>query len=397
MISTRILLFIVFASAICWPVGSALAVTRIDGVQIDRSTPSPPSGLCLSGVFDMSQFGVLSFTETSSLLVQDVAPLQQSYDGFGYLSINNGVGTDTLYVYNLDSFTVTATAAVNVANAPDTANTFRGSRYNSFTDLFQFVGNQPAGGGCLQPNGCVHTRGFPSGSVTPLTNIISGIDITASTFGVAQIDSLFTYMTVENLAVMKLHRINSLTGASVQQENQTTSYTLWTQDGTYLYADDFVLGTNLIRYTEKSNLTNTATFTFTTAGGGVGGLAVNNGFLYIGVFSDGVQLNRLHKVNLTGFGTVDTILFLAGEFVQNVLLDSMNQKLYVVINSGGTTRVKRVDIASFTVEQTYNGLTSTNGPSGMFTSIDVPHQKLFAPSNGGGGFVTKVEKINLCG
>ena len=370
---------------------SSEAVVRVVGATADNAPPPVLTGLC-TGTFTMSQVGVLSFTETSSLLVHDVAPSQQNYDGFGYIVINNGAGTETAYVYSLDTFAVTTSAPLNVANVPDSANTFGGSHYNSFTDLWTVLGNKPTGGGCLLTNGCVHIRGYASGSVTALSDIITGTNITGSTFAKAQVDTIFTYVAVENLAVRRLHQLTTATGASVQDVSQNSSYELRTQDATYLYAGE---GT-VVRYTEKTNFINSATFTFVSAGGGVGGLAVNDGFIYVGVSSDSIQANRLHKINLTGFGTTATLLFGATEFIQNVLLDSVNQKLYVILNVAGTTRIKRVDIATFTVEQTYNGIVGSNGPRGIYVSIDVPHQKIFAPSSGGGGFVTKIEKINLC-
>jgi hypothetical protein len=122
------------------------------------------------------------------------------------------------------------------------------------------------------------------------------------------------------------------------------------------------------------------------------------GFLYQPSRGTGATSNFVYRVRTSNMTIADTLVLGISQFMGKVLVDSVNDKLYVISNSGATTnQIVRLNRTTFASEATFNGGSSANGIIASQAQIDVPHQKIYVPITGtGGGGVAKVEKVNLC-
>lgn len=360
----------------------AYAIKVTVGGATVSAQPDVPTGVCTSGTFNMISGGNFVMTEANTSMWSGIGETENAYDGFGYIWALDAGNTARLYQYNLTTISLTGlSVVVDVANVPDAINSQQSSRYNTFTK--KWVNSGLAAG-------VIHVRTYANGSldqdintglaVTALRST-SGYDATSTFFSVQQGGNEWLYVMntgLYTLAQSVNNGANTLSGASI------------TSDSTYIYG---LFNPNVIQRFDKTNVAVNASFPIaglTT----VSGITYYNGFLYVTGITGGVNA-IIHKVDVSTMASVANVVF-GGVVFGAPLIDAANSKIYIPSRSAGTSQLIRMGLSSFAVEQTYNGLNSTNGTDTDYTMLDTARQWVFMESLGGGGFVNRMEKVSLC-
>lgn len=376
---------------------------KVVGGMTSTEPERAPSGLC-AGSFTMTSAGVLNYTESSSITFFDTAPLENSYEGFGYHLINNPTESiNNLYKINLTALTVAGVTVTDTANNPDPGNSQQASHYNTFTKKWVQTARTQSPlygtdftcnlGGALN---CLHIRtystGTISGDVLPAigTQVDSGV--VRYTF-----DSTHTYISyvqgggTPGTFLGKFLTASSYTFVTSVLTDAAVQFVGITNDTNYIYA---TFAPNVIRRYLKTNIGAGPT-SFTPGIANINDIIYDSGTNKLYVVSSGGGINTIYRVNASTMAIDGTLSLGASEFPSNVLIDQVNNKLYIAIRGNGLVgNLNRVNRTTFLQEAAFGTISTANGPA-KFT-IDVPHQKAYIAFQGGGGDVVKLQKVNLC-
>lgn len=382
---------VVLLVCICSEIGDAQVPRKVLGVGVEEGVVTPPTGACL-GSFTMSNIGVLDFTEQSANGVLGLGVFENSFNGFGYLGVLSTAATSyNIYRINLITFLSDLTIVVDVANSPDSASSHDSSYYDTGSSRYVNVGRQITGA-CLATQDCLHIREYNVGTLT-IDTIVAGITFGTPT-GVLTFDAT-DYYIVYGSPGATLGKV-STSNIFVASTAIAAIPAALTTDNTYLYG---TVGTTTIRRWLKSSI-GTAPTDFTP--GFLGGSALTgiiydsgNNSLYVASPSAGLGPNYIHKVDASTMTLTGSVALGNTDFVKNISIDSVNDKLYVGYALVGTTGgVARLNRTAFTSSATFGTVSTANGPVRFV--LDVPHQDFYIAFAGGGGDVVKVQKINLC-
>jgi hypothetical protein len=378
------------------------------GSSVDNTPPVAPTGLC-SGSFTMSSQGFFSTATDSSQITVGIGALENLYEGKGYVILGDtGALTTQLYQFNLNSLVQDTVVTIDTnPSVPDSVSSHsKSSYYDTNAGKMVVVGNTTALSCTGSTQGCVHLRQY-SGVTLGVDNVTaSGTDNVspAPSFGSTfDLTRIWIPYRVTPIGTQLLGEYSGFLLSTTATLTATSNYINGvSNDSTYVYATQMV-GPSIIRL-PKSNI-NVGATTF-SPGFAASATTIlqppyvdeSGGWLYIGAQSKGVVANFMYRVQLSTMTIIDTITLGVTQLVGKALIDTVNNKVYLVINSGGTTnQIIRVERTGFTSEATFNGGASANGINIDGAQIDVIHQKIYVPINGtGGGGVAKVEKVNLC-
>jgi hypothetical protein len=375
------------------------------GASSDGAAPSPPTGLCSGGqTLTLTNGGAvivpLVTADSGTGSIFKAGPLENSFGGIGYgVAVGGATPTQTLITFNLDNVpaTVISSVAISVANNPDLANAFRANIYDTTrvgNGGFLLAGTQttaPCTGGLAN---CLHWRGY--------TNTTASLDtqdlgvITASGYFILYRDEVSsTYWVAYTISggstIRKFDNGLTSIGAIAVTPNL---YGDITGDGTYIYTTINLVGVHNIRRIKISDLTITD---FPIVGAAsVTAIYAYGGSLYVGIVQGGT--GNIKQVNpATGAVTGTIVLGMTEDILRGgQLFDAVNNRLYVVTNDTGVaTNYRRVNLSTFTNEQTLNtGII----PQTFGTGFDLPHQHIWQASITGVGVGNQfiLQKVNLC-
>jgi len=385
-------------AVMCWLMvlsasSHAVTISKIVGVSIDGTPPPPPSGLCPVPL-NMTNVGILPLAEEASHIQMGIGPLENAGVGFAYATVRTATFDTKQYVINMGTFAVAGTTNINISDNPDNTNTLNASHYNAFEQKWTVIG-QKLSAPCTS---CLHFRTYSNGNILvddalpgPTTN--SGADFNPT------VDSDNVYVLYATSGGQRLGKFET-TGYSTVDTVLVSAV-----DGSQGLANDatFVYGSfnaaSSVKRWLKSNIAAGATdFTPGFVAGTLQGLTYDtNGNLYVPARSAGLSANVVYKVRTSDMTIVGQLNLGNSQFLGKVLVDTVNDKLYVFVSSGSTNlQLLRVNRNTLAVEQTFNGSSATNGPRLEFSQIDVLHQTAYVLFNGAGGEVAKIQKISLC-
>lgn len=370
------------------------AIVTVVGANVDMSVPPAPNGVCMSGTFAMSNVATMSLVDVTTFVELGLGSLENFYDGFAYVDTRTLAQDTRQSKIDMNAFTNLSNELINIVNVPDASTLNRASHYNTFTSSWVVVGRENVGVSCGGST-CVHVRTYSGGTETSdiVTSAQSG---SGPEFG-ASFDEDFTYISYADGGGSTLGKFDSNTytvfdtssiGANGLSGN--------VNDSTYVYG--VVSATAVIKRWLKTNLS--AGATDFTPGLSAGTPQIpsydTNGYIYVPARSAGASVNVIYRVRTSDMTIQGQITLGNTQFVGKVLIDEVNNKLYVVISSG-TTQIQlvRANRTTLAVEETYSGISNANGPNMPFVQLDVYHQKIYVAQNGNGG-VARIEKVNLC-
>jgi len=368
---------------------NAFGITTVVGASADATVPPPPSGVC-NGTLTMTDGGtVTSTTNASSIAVFKAGSFENGNGGIGYGIASDGAGNTTLISYDLDATPPVelGTLGVNAANSPDTATSMRPNFYDknrsSANGKFVSLGDQIVAPCAINP--CVHFRSY-----TNLVNVASiGGQLTAAGANAAYtVPDGSSYWVANNrpgaAPQSVLEKYNSSFVFQAQTTPTTNLFGDITSDSSFIYATIDIGGTFNIRRVDITTLaiTDFALFGVTSS------VAIThvNGFLYVGQ-SGAIQRVRTSDMTITG-----TLALAGGEapVPGGMSYDTANARLYVVSSGAGATTYRRINLTTFTSEQS---LGRALIPEAYGTGFDFPHQRIYQATRGANFLLTR---INLC-
>ena len=340
--------------------------------------------------FSMADLGTYNYLGTPNTFTQFDISTANIYWGIGAGGL--GANRDLLVFnsgLNINVGPSGTVSGVDTANVPDQQNTQGASHFNATVGYFVNIGAQttaPCGG-----SPCFHAR-FYNGTTFAGGATLSALPLSSSqrafVFGndvfINYNDGLGTYILKTpntydiNLARVTIDTIQNISGLAVT--------------GGFVYAT--YLPSTLKRWTTSlTGLTNLALpFSSILMSGPF--LDEEMGYMYIG-HNSGVthQLHRMEISNPTV--SIAQVNFAATENVVRVDIDTKYNKLYVQLSeSGQTAIIKRLDRTTLTVEATYNGPSTINGPGDI--KYNFIRQRAYIPMLGGGGNINAINEVRLC-
>lgn len=405
-----IVLGIILITVMC-DIPTYAIVNNIVGSSVDATIPPPPTGVCLSEVFNLTDGGSvevpLATADSGSSSIFKAAPLENGAIGYGIA--RGGVAeVATLITFNLDTVPaiVTGSTVISTGGTPYLtqemrANIYDDDRVSSGGFLIaQTRTTAPCTGGSAN---CLNWTGYTD---TTLTVDVTDLGtLTASGFQVlhkAVEQSPSTYWVAFNVSAggSVIKRFNASLGGGSAIASTPNGYGGITSDATYVYATINLAGTYNIRRIKISDLTITDFALF--AGNVYNNIYHFNGKLYVGGTEAGIGM--LKRVDTTTMAVDGTITLAALEDIVNggIKVDIANQKMYTVARSGNTNvQVRRINITSFTSEQLLSistGGFAGSGAQDAGTGFDFPHQHIWQTGitaiGVGNRFV--LYKANLC-
>jgi len=371
----------------------AIGVSSIGGMSVDASVPLPPSGLCRSGIFSLTNAGTVnSGVVGTGRNVFKVGPTENSYGGVGYgLAVETATSNTRLLTFNLDTTpaTLTGNVLVNTGNNPDSsvgvlANIYDNSRVGS--GAFLVFGTQvvaPCTGGS---SNCIHIRGYTD-TTTSLDIISAGINTTTE-FDLAYMvpDSSSYWVEYQVVGGSVIRKFNSGLSSVGVIASTPNGYGGITSDNTYIYATVDLAGVPSIRRIRISDL---AITDFALAGSVGMGITYANGFLFVGQTG---EVRKVRTSDMTSVGVITTV----GETALGggVEYDAVNNKIYVAGASAGAITFRRINPDTFVSEQSLV-IGTVLIASSQNIGFDFIHQRIWEAIGGAGNnFV--LQKINLC-
>lgn len=394
----------------CISVSQAAAPKKIVGATAYQVTDLP-SGVCESGVFTMTSAGFFSTAVDTTQVTLGIGPTENNNSGYVYVLVGN-VGANTSQIVQVDMNTLVQSSSGNVdiaVNNPDTVSSHTlSSYYDTNVRRMTVLGNTTATTCTGSTQSCIHIRQY-----NQVTNVVDSVTASgtenaapAPAFGSTfdnsgrvwipyRVTPAGSQLLGEYSGFILSKTVTMVTGSNYMNGLGN--------DSTYIYASQAV-GPQINRFL-KSDIT----AGFSGFSPGFAASATNTlvpltvdesaGWLYQPSRGNGASSNFVYRVPIATMTTINSTLTLGvSQFVGKVLVDDVNNKLYVVINSGATTnQIVRLNRTTFASEATFNGGTSANGVVFIGAQIDVPHQKIYVPIAGtGAGGVARVEKVNLC-
>ena len=366
---------------------------KIVGGRVSSEPEIAPTGLC-TGTITMTDGGTVSTgIDLNAAVSFKAGSLENSYEGVGYLYGNNGRfgGATDIRVVSFDlgqtPTVVTGNVSKSVNQDPDINNAIQATVYDSSSggQGFTVFGTKqvaPCVGGV---SNCLHTRTYQ--------NTTTGVDIsdtsiiTASGFYEAHLPSNFDSFWVAftsgvGNAIIKL----STSFAEVGRIAVTTNgYSGLTSDDTYIYGVVDIAGVNTLRRIHRTTL---AITDFGTPLGVLSGaMAHVDGFLYISQTS---QIIRVRTSDMTKTGT---LALGAGDNAlrTGVAYDAVNSRLYVTNRNGTSVQIQRINLTSFSVEQTLGRAYGANQTYAVGYDFPKKHIWIAAAENN-----ATLMKTNLC-
>lgn len=349
----------------------ASAITRVVGASGGCDTTAigcipRPSGIC-TGTLTMTDGGTIATgIDLNNMVAFKAGQDENLYAGVGYLYGNNGkfggtVNTRVIPI-SLSSIppVVTGNAITSTNGVPDATNASNGYIYDparAQTGGFIQFGTKadaPCTGGAVN---CLHLRSYKN-ATTQLDIAYTGV-VTASGFYEAYLASdRSTWVAYIDKAggssVVKLNSSFSVIGTI---PNTMQQYYGFADDGVYVYALATTGGSYFIRRMPIGGLTTTDFNVFGTNVSNV--IAHVNGFLYVG------QSGLIRRVRTSDMTITGTLNLTAGDGVlqYGMFYDVPNDRLYATASQGTSITMYRINLTSFTVEQTFSrGLGSSSGP-----------------------------------
>ena len=372
---------------------------RIIGSSIDRTVPPPPSGLCSTGTFTMANNGTLVLTDNTTSMELGLGSLENSYAGIAYLDTRTITNDTRQTLISMSSFAITTSSLINTVNVPDASTLNMASHYNVYTSYWTVVGRQSVGVTC-GGSVCMHIRTYTSSTI--IADVITSQASTTSPQVGPFIDSVNTYVLSntgggQNLAKLSTAAYTDVDTVFVLDSGVGGAAGL-AGDETYIYAPQSIFA-RILRWPKNSISSGATTF---SPGLTAGTLQVptsdTNGFFYIPARSAGASANVVYRIRTSDMTIQGQINLGNTQFLGKVLVDDVNNKLYIMISSGDTqNQIVRVNRTTLATEATYSGISQTNGPNLNFAQIDIPHQQIYVPINGTGGVErSKIERVSLC-
>ena len=385
----------------------AVGVSGILGIAVDGPVGAP-SGVCGTS-FSMTSDGFFSTGEDTTIMSVGLGTLENSNAGLMYVTTgNSGTGVTLLYKVDMPSLTqLGGTVTVNAApNNPDAAGSLTANYYDTNTGKFTVIGNTTATTCNAGTQTCFHIRTYSGGALSVDVTTTQALDNGApAPTAQPTFDASGNYWYIYRITpagTQVLAQFNS--SFTFVRQGTVTATSNFGQgagnDDTFVYVTQDI-GPSIIRYAKSDISAGSITFSPGFAGGNsLQALTADPsvGFLYQPSRGTGATSNFVYRVRTSNMTIADTLVLGISQFMGKVLVDSVNDKLYVISNSGATTnQIVRLNRTTFASEATFNGGSSANGIVASQAQIDVPHQKIYVPITGtGGGGVAKVEKVNLC-
>lgn len=386
-----ILLAIVYSIIASIPVQAA-SVSKVVGMNGDATTPPPPAGIC-TGTYAMSSVGILLFTELTSFQELGVGPTEQSNDGFEYFSVRSATFGTTTYKIN-NAFAVDTSIVIDIADNPDDTASLAGSHYNTFEGEWVVTGRQlvaPCGAGA----NCVHVRAYAGNAI--VSDVVTGVTTNGRTFAGSTFDEVATYIQYDTAGGVVLGKFSTSAYALLSSDIVGAANALGlTNDTSFVYG--VIALTGVVKRWDKSNIAGGETnfspgFTTPTIRFPI---FDTNGNLYIGGRSAGVSPNIMYKVRTSDMTIQGSVSFANTDFIDKILVDELNDKIYVIITQGTNVVIKRVNRTTLVVEETFSGTSTPSSITEGMAQIDVLHQDIYVPFNGSGATVSRIQKVNLC-
>jgi hypothetical protein len=386
ILSTLCLIFLFLAS-------SHAAVTKIVGANVDASVPRPPDGICRQS-FNMTSVGIVIVPDQSTQQQIGLAPAEASYDGFVYFTTRTAASNTNQYQIAMTTLAVQSTLVTNTADNPDFTNTLDASHYNTFIGKWVSIGHEPVAP-CNITN-CVHFRSYTLNVLA--TDASTGAQSTGSTGRSSTYDSTHTYIQYSGPGgPVRLGKFTSGNFLFIDSDQVGAG----TQMGGIVNDGSFVYGTATpltIKRWSKANISGGETdFTpgFTTNSIQIPSMS-SDGFIYVPGQSAGASPNLIYRVRasdmtITGTGTLGN-----AQFITQVLIDEINNKLYAIFSTGPDQQITRFDRSTLASEATFVGTSTPNGPTLGQAQIDVPHQAIYMAFNASPGVDSRIQKVSLC-
>lgn len=375
---------------------SYAGVQNIIGASLDGTTLPPPTGACTA--FNMTSDGSLLLSENTETIQMGLGITENSNAGFAYVNTRTA-GSDTKqYKIDMESYSIVSSSLINTADVPDDSTNNRGSIYNPFNSAWTVLGRQVTAP--CNISSCLHIReyigGILSDDITPPgITLASGTEYGSTydgsdiyvvypvTGGVGPTLGRFSVPGYSLVGSVLVDAVNSVSGLA--------------NDSLYVYGAQPATG-NIKRWL-KSNVAAGATNFTPGISAGVSQTITydgTTGHLYVPTRSGGLSSNVVYQIRVSDMTITGQVNLGNSQFMGKVLLDTVNNKLYIVVDSGGTSnQVVRVNKSTLVVEATFNGISTSDGPVYQFAEIDVLHQKIYVPM-GNLGAVARIERVNLC-
>lgn len=358
----------------------AYAARSIIGVQ------SYAVGLCSN--FNMVSAGILNVVEQTTRQELGTAPAENAGNGAVYFQVRTPTFDTKLYYIDAATFTISTTNQINTADAPDDSNGLGGSQYNPNILRWISAGRFTAGS-----QG--HFRTYNANVIDVDSG--PGTAMNAGTGPAATSDVTQMYMQYSTAGGPRVGRWDSTTFTLQESDliDGGIGLTGLALDGNFLYGA--ASPTTIKRWT-KTNIAGSETnFVpgFATASIRVPSIS-SDGYMFVPGRSAGLSPNILYRVRLSDMTITGQTNFGNTQFLDQVLIDEFNDKLYVTFSNGNDQQIRRINRSTMVAEQTFVGTSTLNGPTQGQTRIDIPHQAIYIPFNGGGVDTSKVQKVTLC-
>ena len=365
---------------------------KIVGGRVSSEPEIAPSGLC-TGTITMTDGGtVATGIDLNAAVSFKAGSLENSYEGVGYLYGNNGKfgGVTDIRVVNFDlgqtPTVVTGNVSVSLNNHPDIVNLINATIYDSSSGGHGFTAfgtkqDAPCVAGFTN---CLHTRTYQ--------NTTTGVDlsdtsiITGSGSYEAHLPSNFDNFWVAFIGgggnvIIKLSTSFAEVGRIVATTN---GYGGLTSDGTYIYASVDIAGVQTLRRIHRTTL---AISDFGILGITSGAMAYVDGFVYV------AQTGRIMKVRTSDMVSMGTLAIGAGDISlrTGMAYDAVNARLYVTNRNLASVQIQRINLTTFTVEQTLGRVYGANEVYAVGYDFPKKHIWIAAAENS-----ATLMKTNLC-
>lgn len=383
---------------LCLIVPSVTSASRITiiGAEINGVLPDPPTGLCNGGrTLILTDGGtVTTAVSATQAAVFKAAPLENSLGGVGYaLASQTATSNTRLVTFNLDLVPAlqTGNVLVTTAGVPDISGSIRANIYDptraSAGGFLEFGVQQtaPCTGGLVN---CLHIRGYTN-TTTVLDLVYTGIvGINGTNIAHEVSDSSSYWLAYSTAAGGIIRKFDSSLNSIGAIAATTNSYADMTSDSTYIYATVDIAGTQTIRRIRISDL---AITDFPIAGTSINSIYYVNGNLYLGIVGGGT--GNLKRISTTTMAVTGTIALTASEGILagGQSYDMANDRLYTVSIDGSSAVYRRINLTTFTSEQSL--VNATGFPEVGGTGFDFPHQHIWQVTRGTNLLLSKV---NLC-
>lgn len=405
-----IVLGIILITVMC-DIPTYAIVNNIVGSSVDATIPPPPTGVCLSEVFNLTDGGLievpLSTADSGGYSIFKAAPLENGSIGYG-VAVGGVANIATLITFNLDTTPaiVTGSTVITTGSTPYIANAMRGNIYDEDRVssggflIAQTRTTAPCTGGSVN---CLNWTGYTD---TTLTVDVTDLGtLTASGFNqlhkaVEQSPSTYWAAYTSTAGGTIIKKFNANLGAVASIASTPNGYGGITSDNTYVYATVNLAGTYNIRRIKISDLTITDFSLF--AGNVYNNIYHFNGKLYVAGIEAGTgMLKRVDTATMAIDGTI-TLGVNEDIVLDGIKVDIANQKMYTSARSGNTNvQIRRINISSFTSEQLLSidtGGAPGSGAQDKGTGFDFPHQHIWQAGISALGVFNRFRlyKINLC-